>query len=243
MENRLKLLYSLQGIDSEKDDIMELKGDLPDQVSHLEEQLKEKETQLKELQKQMQKSIMDRDAHDLEIISLREKIEKYKTQQFQVKTNKQYDALTREMDFSQEKINSLQKEIDILDGRAGLARDDSATLGPEIENLRNELKEKRLELEQVNQEHEEEELILQHERDKILVQLDKNDLRIYERIRQAKEGIAVVPVRRNACGGCFKRVPPQMMQDLRKNDQIMICEHCGRILVSDDIVERASSKK
>lgn len=243
MENRLKLLYSLQRIDSEKDDIRELKGDLPDQVSHLEEQLKEKETQLKELQKQMQKSIMDRDAHDLEIISLREKIEKYKTQQFQVKTNKQYDALTREIDFSQEKINSLQKEIDILEGRAGLAKDDSATLRPEIENLRNELEEKRLELEQVNQEHEEEELKLQHERDKILVQLNKNDLRIYERIRQAKEGIAVVPVRRNACGGCFKRVPPQIMQDLRKNDQIMICEHCGRILVSDDIVERAASEK
>ena len=99
-----------------------------------------------------------------------------------------------------------------------------------------ELQEKKNELEHVNNEHEEEELKLNHEREKLVVRIDKNDLRAYERIRRAKDGKAVVPVRRNACGGCYKRVPPQTVLELRKHSKIIACEHCGRILVSDEIV-------
>lgn len=243
MENRLRLLFSLQRIDSEHDDIRDLKGDLPQLVANLEQQLSEKEASLRSLQEQLTKSIVQRDEHDLEIASLREKIEKYKGQQFEVKTNKQYDALTREIEFSQEKINTLDREIEVLEGRAKLAKDDQETIKPLIESLRADLGERKEELEVVNKEHEEEELKLQHERDKVLVQIAKPDIRFYERIRQAKDGIAVVAVRRNACGGCFKRVPPQILQELRKNAQLMTCEHCGRILVSDDIVEAAAAQK
>jgi len=243
LENRLRLLYSLQRIDSEHDDIRDLKGDLPQRVANLEQQLSEKESILRSLQDQSKTSVLRRDEHDLEIAAQREKIEKYKSQQFDVKTNKQYDALTREIEFSQERIDTLQREIDVLEGRAKLAKDDQELLKPEIEALRNELKERIEELEVVNAEHEEEELKLQHEREKIVVQIAKADIRTYERIRQAKEGIAVVPVRRNACGGCFKRVPPQTMQELRKNAQLMTCEHCGRILVSDGIVEAVAAQK
>ncbi len=243
MENRLRLLFSLQRIDSEHDDIRDLKGDLPQRVAELQRQLSEKETILRTLQEQSKQAILQRDEHDLEIASLREKIEKYKSQQFQVKTNKQYDALTREIEFSQERIDTLQREIDVLEGRAKLAKDDQEATKPEIEALKSDLAERIAELEIVNTEHEEEELKLQHEREKIVVQIAKADIRSYERIRQAKDGVAVVPVRRNACGGCFKRVPPQIMQELRKNAQLMTCEHCGRILVSDEIVEAVSSQK
>lgn len=243
MENRLRLLFSLQRIDSEHDDIRDLKGDLPQRVANLEQHLSEKESLLRSLQDQLKQAMLQRDEHDLEIASEREKIEKYKSQQFQVKTNKQYDALTREIEYSQEKINTLQREIDVLEGRAKLAKADQETLKLEIEALKTDLKEKLAELEVVNSEHEEEERRLQHKREKIVVQISKDDIRTYERIRQAKDGLAVVPVRRNACGGCFKRVPPQIMQELRKNAQLMTCEHCGRILVSDEIVEVVSSQK
>lgn len=242
MENKLRLLFTLQKIDSEKDDILDLKGDLPEQVEKLKSQLSEKKARIKELQEEIKKSAVTRDAHDLEIISLREKIEKYKTQQFEVKTNKQYDALTREIEFSQDRINTLQREIDLIEGKGGLAQSDIASLKPTIEELQKDLDERSTELELVNQEHEDEELKLQHERDKIVVQLNKSDLKAYERVREAKDGIAVVSIRRNACGGCFKRVPPQTMQELRKNDQLLVCEHCGRIIVSDEIVDRAIRK-
>lgn len=243
MENRLRLLFSLQRIDSEHDDIRDLKGDLPQLVADLDQQLAEKVVSLRSLQEQYTKSVVQRDEHDLEINSLREKIEKYKGQQFEVKTNKQYDALTREIEFSQEKINTLEREIDILEGRAKVAKEDQETIKPQIESLKADLEERKEELKLVNKEHEEEELKLQHEREKVLVQISKPDIRFYERIRQAKDGIAVVPVRRNACGGCFKRVPPQILQELRKNTHLMTCEHCGRILVSDEIVEAVTSQK
>lgn len=237
MENRLRLLYSLQQIDLSLDEVQDMKGDLPRIVAELEDRLAKKETQKKELEEFVKKSLVARDQTDLEILALKEQIEKYKTQQFQVKTNRQYDALAREADHAQEKIIKLEQEMEALEGKANLAKVDAEKLIPEIEELRAELEERKAELAEVNKEHEEEELRLKHEREKIVVRLEKADLRLYERIRKAKGGKAVVPVRRNACGGCFNRVPPQKVLELRKNARIITCEYCGRVLVSDEIVE------
>lgn len=236
MENRLRLLYGLQQVDSGLDELREMKGDLPDKVAALEANIREREGKQKEFSDLIKESIVRRDAVDVEILALKGNIEKYKSQQFQVKTNKQYDALTREIDAAQEKINKLQKEMEALEGKVTIAKQDLEGMGPEIETLKKELEERAAELELVNKEHEEEELKLNHEREKYVVRIDKSDLRTYERIRQAKDGRAVVPVRRNACGGCFKRVPPQTVLELRKNSRVLQCEHCGRILVSDEIV-------
>ena len=241
MENRLRFLYALQQIDLGLDDLQEMKGDLPRVVADLDSRIKMKASTQKNLGDLIQGSVIRRDSVDVEILSLKENIEKYKTQQFQVKTNKQYDALSREIDAAQEKINKLQKEMDALEGKASAARLDVASFGPELEQLLAELGEKKAELEHVNKEHEEEELKLNHEREKLVVRIDKNDLRAYERIRRAKNGKAVVPVSRNACGGCYKRVPPQTLLELRKNMKIMTCEHCGRILVSDEIVDNSAA--
>ncbi|MBI4417196.1 MAG: hypothetical protein HY563_00360 [Ignavibacteriales bacterium] len=241
MENRLRLLFSLQQVDSGLDELQEMKGDLPRTVADLESRMKERERTRKEFEDFIRQSIVQRDAVDVEIITLRETIEKYKSQQFQVKTNKQYDALTREIDAALEKINKLQKEMEALEGKVTVTKQDLEKLGPEIETLKKELEERNAELQLVNSEHEEEELKLRHEREKLVVRIDKSDLRRYERIREAKDGKAVVPVRRNACGGCFKRVPPQTVLELRKNTRLIQCEHCGRILVSDEIVNSAAT--
>lgn len=241
MENRLRLLFNLQQVDSNLDELQEMKGDLPRKVAELESVLHMRENTKKEYEEFIRQSIVQRDAVDVEIISLRETIEKYKSQQFQVKTNKQYDALTREIDAAQEKIGTLQKQMDAVEGKVTVTRQDLEKLGPEIDSLRRELEERSGELALVNKEHEEEELKLRHEREKLVVRIDKGDIRRYERIRTAKDGKAIVPVRRNACGGCFKRVPPQTVLELRKNTRIIQCEHCGRILVSDEIVNSAAA--
>ena len=239
MEHRLRLLYSLQKIDLSLDEVQEMKGDLPHVVADLEQRLQKKETQKRELEDLFKKSFVTRDENDLEIITLKEQIEKYKSQQFQVKTNRQYDALGREADTAQGKITRLEQEMETMEGKASIAKVDAEKLAPEISELKAEFEEKQAELTLVNKEHEDEELRLKHEREKIVVRLEKNDLRMYERIRKAKGGKAVVPVRRNACGGCFNRVPPQTVLELRKNSKLWVCEHCGRIIVSDEIVERA----
>lgn len=237
MENRLRLLYALQRVDSNLDELHELKGDLPHLVEVLEKKLQEQDTLQSSLGATVKHSNVRRQEIDLEIVSTKEKIEKYKEQQFQIKTNRQYDALTREIDVSQERVKTLEKEMDTIEGKAANARTDLETLAPELQELRKELKERQAELDHVNKEHEDEELKLTHEREKLIVRIDKNDVKSYERIRKALGGKAVVAVRRNACGGCFKRVPPQISVELRKNSRLMICEHCGRLLVSDDIVE------
>lgn len=234
-------MYALQQVDSGLDELIELKGDLPRLVADLEGQLQTKEQKKLEFEHLIKHSIVRRDEIDLEIITTREKIEKYKEQQFQIKTNKQYDALTREIDQAQEKITQLSKEMDTIEGKASVAKGDLEVLIPEIEELRKELEERKTELQEVNQEHEEEELRLKHEREKIVVRVDKNDLRLYARVRKAFGGKAVVAVRRNACGGCFKRVTPQSLVELRKNERLIICEHCGRLMVSDAIVESYSN--
>lgn len=241
MENKLRLLYALQQIDSNFDELQDLKGDLPHIVSELQERVRTQGAKLQELEALVKNSLIRRDEVDLEIISSKEKIEKYKEQQFQIKTNKQYDALTREIDLTQARIVALQKEMDIVEGKTSVAKQDIEKLTPEVEELKKELQEHQAELDLVNKEHEDEELKLKHEREKLLVRIDKNDLRLYERIRKAMGGKAVVPVRRNACGGCFKRVTPQAAVELRKNSKVMTCEHCGRMLVSDAIVESYST--
>jgi uncharacterized protein len=234
-------LYGLQRVDSDLDELHDLKGDLPHLVEVLEKKMQEKGALKKGLEGTVKGALVRRDEIDLEIVTTKEKIEKYKEQQFQIKTNKQYDALTREIDLAQEKINTLEKEMESLEGKASSAKSDLEAVTPELEELGKELKERQAELDHVNKEHEDEELKLKHEREKLVVRIDKADIKLYERIRNALGGKAVVSVRRNACGGCFKRVPPQVSVELRKNSRLMTCEHCGRLLVSDDIVESYSN--
>jgi predicted nucleic acid-binding Zn-ribbon protein len=241
LENRLCLLYSLQQVDTSLDELQEMKGDLPKIVAELSEKIKDKLAQKKLLEDTVKKSIVTRDQADVDIISLKAKIEKYKTQQFQVKTNKQYDALAREIDFSQEKITKLQKEMEGCEGKAETAKEDNEKLKAELEENQKEFSERKKELAAVNKEHEDEELKLQHQREKIVSRISKADYAMYERIRKAKEGRAIVRVQRNSCGGCYNRVTPQRVLELRKNSALITCERCGRILVSDGIAEEAKN--
>ena len=216
-----------------------MKGDLPQIVDELSENVKSKFATKKELDDILKKSIVLRDQTDTDILSLKAKMEKYKTQQFQVKTNKQYDMLAREIDLAQEKITQLQRDMESLEGKAMLAKEDAEKLVPELEALQAELANRKKELAAVNKEHEDEELKLKHQRDKIVSKISKADYQMYSRIRKAEDGRAIVAVQRKSCGGCFNRVTPQRVLELRKNADLIACERCGRILVSDEIVESA----
>ena len=235
METKLRQLYSLQQIDSSLDELEELKGDLPGRIRDLEAQEAALKEQLAALETTMRTAFTQRDSADGEIIVLRERAEKYKTQQFQVRNNREYDALTREMDAAQDTIVRLEKEMEMLEGKATLARTDIETVKLSLTELDGALGEKRAALAEVSKTTEEEEGKLRHEREKIVHRIAKGDMAQYERIRRAKKGKAVVPVRRGACGGCFARVPPQKLLELRQNSKLYLCEHCGRIIVSDEI--------
>jgi len=236
VENKLRILYSLQDVDSHLQEVEELKGDLPGIVATLEAEVGDLKAKIKELNSTLKQAKADRDGADVEIISLAEKVEKYKSQQLNVKSNKQYDALTREIETAEATSVKLTKDMESLETKMVTAKADLETVTAQLEHSGGLLDERKKELKEVNKEHEKEELKLRHERDKLLARIDKLDLERYERIRKAKGGKAVVPVRRGACGGCFSRVPPQRILDIRQNSRMHTCEHCGRILVSDHIV-------
>jgi uncharacterized protein len=240
LENKLRYLYALQQIDLKLDELEELKGDLPQLVNELKSKVDSLKKSLQELETQIKSNKIKSEEADTEILDLTEKIEKYKKQQYQVKNNKQYDALTREIENSQKKIEQLNKDIDLFDGNFANAKEELQRIKEELALSAAELNEKQEELDTVSKENEEEELSLQHQREKIIARIKKDDRQLYERIRKAKNGNAIVPVKRNACSGCFNSVPPQKMLELRQNEKLFTCEHCGRILVSDKIVEISS---
>ncbi len=240
MENKLRRLYELQQIDSALDELEDMKGDLPGKIRELDERRAGLTARQALLEETMRGAFMQRDTADSDIIGLREKLEKYKKQQFTVRNNREYDALTKEMDSATDTITRLEKEMESLETKATVARTEIEEVTASIAALDTELAEKRAALAEVSKTTEDEELRFTHERQKVVVHITKQDLAAYERIRKAKKGKAVVPVRRGACGGCFARVTPQKRLELRQNQNLFTCEHCGRILVSDEIVEQAT---
>jgi predicted nucleic acid-binding Zn-ribbon protein len=189
----------------------------------------------------MRAALAARETADNEILSLREKLNRYKAQQLEVRNNREYDALTREIDHATETIARLEKEMEMLEGKAMTAKGDIAAVSEQIEQAQKLLEEKSAALQEIARMNEEEEAKYRHERDKLIARIDKAHLDAYQRIRKAKKGRAVVPVRRNACGGCFAKIPPQRLLELRQNDKVYNCEHCGRIIVSVEIAEATST--
>lgn len=240
MENRLRGLFALQIVDLRLDELEAQKGDLPQQVVELEDKYQSLRQQLDDLASLIKASLMERDKLDVDIIALVQNVEKYKNQQFQVKNNRQYDALTREIEMAQANMEKSQRTLEELEGKVKVANEDVKKFRVESDVIARELEEKRAELGRVAKLNEDEELEYTHERQKTVVRLAKADLEMYERIRKAKGGRAVVDVRRGACGGCFHRIPPQRLLELRKSSQIYKCEHCGRILVSDEIAQTST---
>jgi predicted nucleic acid-binding Zn-ribbon protein len=241
LENKLRNLYALQLIDNNLDEIEELKGDLPAETREGQARVTELEERVATLERDMRGAFSTRDNADSEIINLRGKLDRYKKQQFEVRNNKEYDALSREMDAATAAITRLEKEMEAAEGKATIARTDIEEAKVKLKEAEADLEEKQKALAEVSKSTEAEELKYGHERQKIVARIDKADLAAYERIRKAKKGKAVVPVKRGACGGCFNRVPPQKLLELRLNNMLYTCERCGRIVVSDEIADMSSA--
>lgn len=241
MDETIKLLYRLQLVDSSLDDLEEMKGDLPEAVRKLQSEVDRLRGLIKEKQDLATASVIGRDKADVDILEFKEKLEKYKAQQYEVRSNKEYDALTKEIDFSTESIKNLQKQFESLENTMASAKTEIETLTKQLEELTVQLDEKQAELAEVSKANEDEELQLKHQREKIVVRLKSDTLSRYDRIRKGRNGQAVVPVRRNSCGGCHNKIPPQRLLELRTQSKMFMCEHCGRIIISAELAQ-ASEK-
>jgi len=235
--DRLKILYQLQQIDNQLDELEELRGDLPNMVRELEEKINSLVTDIEAKEKEQKDSLKSRDNNEDEIEKLKENQKKFKAQLYQVRNNKEYDALTKEIDHTEEEINKLESENNSLADKSKSLTSEVEEITPKVEELKNDLKVKEADLKEIVKANEREESKLVEERKKIEGGVKKNDLSAYMRIRKAKKGLAVATIKRSACSGCHNIVPSQRQLEIRRNNRLFFCEYCGRILVSSEIAE------
>jgi predicted nucleic acid-binding Zn-ribbon protein len=240
--DRLKVLYKLQLIDDQLDELEELRGDLPNMVRSLESRINDLKGEIKNKETEQKESVEKRTQNEEEIEKLKESQKKFKAQLYQVRNNKEYDALTKEIDHSEEQISKLGTENDALADLSKSLTSQIEEVKPQLDELNNELKEKEADLKEIIKVNEKEETKLQSERKKIEGQVKKPDLSVYSRVRKAKKGKAVVTIRRSACSGCHNIVPSQRQLEIRRNNRIFTCEYCGRILVSQEISEEVKTE-
>lgn len=242
MYNRLKVLYQLQLVDDQLDELEELRGDLPNMVRSLESRINEIKEEIKSKETEQKESVEKRSLNEEEIEKLKESQKKFKAQLYQVRNNKEYDALTKEIDHSDEQISKLEAENNALADLSKSLSSQIDEIKPQLDVLNAELKEKEADLKEIIKVNEKEEMKLLNERKKIEDQVKKPDLSVYTRIRKAKKGKAVATLRRSACSGCHNIVPAQRQLEIRKNNKLFTCEYCGRILVSQEIAEEVEGK-
>lgn len=240
---KLVELYRLQHIDSQIDKIRTQRGELPLEVQDLEDEVAGLETRMKKLQDElgeMEGQVSDR--QNL-IKEAKAQIKKYEGQQSKVRNNREYDSLTKEIEFQNLEIQLAEKRIKeakaSIDGKKQVV-EDSSTL---YEERKKDLDVKKKELDGIIAETEKEEKDLVKQSQTATKLIEERLLSAYNRIRtNARNGLSVVPVERGSCGGCFNSIPPQRQLDISSHKKIIVCEHCGRILVDDYVVERVTSE-
>ena len=247
MENtiaqKLDALQHLQSIDSELDEIKKIRGDLPEEVRDLEDDIAGQETRIGRL-KQDVTGLKDEISKYKQAIKDSEKlIKKYQEQQVNVRNNREYDAISKEMESQGLDIQIFEKRIKDCNFRIEQKAAEVEVSVATLEERRKDLVNKKVELEQIIKESEDEEAKLQVGRDEAVTHVDERLYYSYKRLREnSLNGLAVVPVKRGACGGCFNMVPPQRQADIRERKKIIVCEHCGRILANVEAPESELAK-
>ena len=237
MLDRLKILFELQSIDDQLDELEELRGDLPNAVEVLEEKISAIKDSVVNKETEQKESLKKRKENDNEIEKLKENQKKFKAQLYQVRNNKEYDALTKEIDHTDELISKLEAENDALADLSKNLTDEIESVKPQLDELNEELKVKQADLKVIIKANEKEEAKLREKRKQIETLTKKADHSVYMRIRKAKKGMAVATIKRSACSGCHNIVPPQRQLEIRRNNKLFFCEYCGRILVSTEVSE------
>lgn len=235
MINRLSTLFELQLIDDELDTLQELRGDLPIEVNNLNSQIQNINETVEEKERVKEEALATIKSNESEIERLNTSLTKFKSQLYQVRNNKEYDALTKEIDHSEEKISNFQTENTELENTVQRLKSEIEEVTPQLEELLAEVEVKEQELKQIIKANEREETKLKAKRDDVAEKVRKSDYNTYTRIRKALSGKAVVTISRGACTGCHNVVPPQRQIEIRSSKRLFTCESCGRLLISPNV--------
>jgi uncharacterized protein len=238
IEDKLKALYSLQLVDSEIDKIRTLRGELPLEVQDLEDDVAGLETRIGNLKSELselEKSVVKKNN---EIVASQGLIKKYEEQQNNVRNNREYDSLSKEVEFQTLEIELCNKKIREFTVQITEKKEVMDEAQANLNERKSDLDNKKAELDDITRDTEKEEALLDQKSNDLQTSIEDRLLTAYKRIRSnARNGLAVVRVERDACGGCFNQIPPQRQLDIKSRKKIIVCEYCGRILVDDEIMK------
>ena len=243
---KLGALKNLQSIDSQLDEIKKVRGALPEEVADLEDEIAGYQTRVEKFKTELGELEGNISDHKTQIKNSEGLIKKYEEQQMNVRNNREYDAITKEMELQNLEIQISEKRIKEAYAKIEIKKGEIEKTEEELSERGKDLDTKKSELEVLTQESQADEKKLMSQREKASKDIEDRLLISYNKLRgNARNGLAVVPVSRGACGGCFNVVPPQRQADIRDSKKITVCEHCGRILadVTDEIVAEEKPKR
>lgn len=237
VERKLIELYTLQQVDSKIDKIRIIRGELPLEVQDLEDEIAGMETRMQKYNEELEKFTKDVADYKNKIKEATALIKKYEEQQNNVRNNREYESLTKEIEYQSLDIQLCEKRINDCAKKSEMLKVSMEETKARLEERKGDLELKKSELSSIVEEteKEEEELMARSKESEQLI--EERLLAAYKRIRKnARNGLAVVKIERDACGGCFNKIPPQHQLDIRMHKKIIVCEYCGRILIDEDIV-------
>lgn len=236
VEERLRSLYELQTILSEIDRIKTIRGELPLEVKDLEDNIEGLHTRMENYRNEIEELRKATVAEKTKIADSKAKIDKYKEQLDNVRNNREYDILSKEIEFQTLEIELAEKHImehsRAIDNKQNQIKETEETL---IDN-NNILAEKRAELEEIVSETRQDEERLREQAKALEPKVDARTLTAFKRIRKnTRNGLGIVYIQRNACGGCFNRIPPQRQMEIKMHKKVIVCEYCGRIMIDPEL--------
>ena len=236
VEERLKALYQLQTTLSAIDEERALRGELPLEVQDLEDEIAGLTTRVEKIKndiKEFEDAVRQKKA---EIGEAQASVERYKAQLNDVKNNREYDTLSKEIEFQTLEIELCNKKIREANAKVEEKNADLKATEELITDRRQALVEKKNELEEILDETRAEEERLKEKAKELEVKIEPRLLASFTRIRKnARNGLGIVYVQRDACGGCFNKIPPQRQLDIKMHKKIIVCEYCGRILIDPEL--------
>lgn len=232
VESRLKSLYELQTILSEIDRIKTIRGELPLEVKDLEDSLAGLHTRIDNYNADIESLKRDVAAEKEKIRSCQVLIDRYKEQLDNVRNNREFDLLTKEVEFQTLEIELAEKHINDHTRAIEVKTAEIAATQEKVQDQTHILEEKKSELDEIISETRQDEENLRQKAKTLETKIDDRTLVAFKRIRKnARNGLGIVYVQRNACGGCFNRIPPQKQMEIKLHKKIIVCEYCGRIMI------------
>ena len=242
VEQKLKALYELQTIHTKIDKIRQVRGELPMEVSDLEDDVAGLETRIQKIKGELDDLEDDIVTRKNLIKEAQSNIKKYETQLNEVKNNREYDAISKEIEIQGLDIQVSEKKIREFGFEIVTKTQVYEKALADLEARKSDLDAKKDELGTITAETQKEENELTAHAEKAKANIEDRLMVAYNRLRNnAKNGLAVVTIERDSCSGCFNQIPPQRQSDIRQRKKIIVCEHCGRILVDEQMAMEAET--